>query len=134
MPQLARCVFDSLALSYRKVKEELETLRGKKLTKIHVIGGGSRNDLLNQLCADACQLPVCAGPVEASALGNLCAQMIALGDIENLEAARQIIRHSFPLREFRPQASIPDGPWKSFLQLMNAPDSGVLKCKQAITE
>jgi rhamnulokinase len=125
MPQLARCVFDSLALSYRKVKEELETLRGKKLTKIHVIGGGSRNDLLNQLCADACQLPVCAGPVEASALGNLCAQMIALGDIENLEAARQIIRHSFPLREFRPQASIPDGPWRSFLQLVNAPDSGV---------
>jgi len=116
--QLARCVFDSLALSYRKVKEELETLLQRKLTRIRIVGGGSRNRLLNQLCADACQLPVSAGPVEASALGNLCAQMIGLGEIENLDGARELIRASFAMEEYQPQASVPPEVWKHFQQLL----------------
>jgi len=107
MAQLARCVFDSLALSYRMVKEQLELLRARKLTRIRIVGGGSRNALLNQLCADACELPVTAGPVEASVLGNLSVQMIALGAIENLSAARALIGRSFEMQEYDPQQRIP---------------------------
>ena len=116
--ELARCIFDSLALSYRHVKEELESLRQRKLTGIRILGGGSQNRLLNQLCADACQLPVYAGPVEASALGNLCAQMIAMGELENLDAARALIRASYPPQEFKPQASIPEAVWTHFQQIL----------------
>lgn len=116
--QLARCVFDSLALAYRSVKDELEALLGRKMSRIRMIGGGCQNALLNQLCADACQLPVIAGPVEASALGNLSAQMMALGVIENLDAARALIRASFPMQEFRPQSSVPGHAEQHFKQLL----------------
>jgi rhamnulokinase len=116
--QLARCVFDSLALSYRMVKEQLELLRGRKLARIRIVGGGCRNKLLNQLCADACELPVTAGPVEASALGNLSAQMIALGVIENLSAARALIGRSFELQEFHPQNTIPASVKQRFEELL----------------
>lgn len=118
--QLARCVFDSLALAYRCVKEELESLLQRKLRRIRVVGGGCQNQLLNQLCSDACELPVVAGPVEASALGNLSAQMIALGEIENLEAARMLIRSSFPMQEFLPGASVPIEAERQFKQLLSA--------------
>jgi rhamnulokinase len=116
--QLARCVFDSLALSYRMVKGQLELLRGTKLTRIRIVGGGCRNELLNQLCADACELPVTSGPVEASALGNLSAQMIALGLIENLSAARSLIGRSFEMREFHPQNAIPVSVKERFENLL----------------
>jgi len=105
--QIARCVFDSLALSYRMVKHQLRALRGRELTRIRIVGGGCQNRLLNQLCADACGLPVIAGPVEASALGNLSAQMIALGVIENLIAARALICNSFEMHEYHPRSTVP---------------------------
>ncbi len=116
--QLARCVFDSLALAYKGVKQELEMLLGRKLKRIRMIGGGCQNQLLNQLCADACELTVVAGPVEASALGNLSAQMIALGLIKNLDEARMLIRASFPMQEFRPGASVPTEADHRFKQLV----------------
>ncbi len=116
--QVARCVFDSLALSYRAVKEQLESLRGRKLTRIRIVGGGCQNTLLNQLCADACELPVIAGPVEASVLGNLSAQMIALGLIEDLNAARALISESFKLVEYYPQAAVPGKVLERFRQLL----------------
>jgi rhamnulokinase len=112
--EFARCSFESLAFSYRLVKEELESLRGKSLTRIRIVGGGSRNGFLNQLCADACQLPVSAGPVEASALGNLCVQMIALEEIATLDEARAMIRSSFAIEEYTPKESIPEDIWKQF--------------------
>jgi len=118
--QLARCVFDSLALSYRKVKEQLESLCHRPLKCIRIVGGGCRNKLLNQLCADACGLPVIAGPVEASALGNLSAQMIALGAIENLDAARALIRVSFEMEEFRPHSVVPASILGQFEELLSA--------------
>jgi rhamnulokinase len=114
--EFARCAFESLALSYRLVKEELESLRGKRLSRIRIIGGGSRNAFLNQLCANACQLPVSAGPVEASALGNICTQMIALCEIANLDEARALIRISFEIEEFEPEEPVPDHVWKQFRQ------------------
>ena len=118
--QLARCVFDSLALSYSRVKEQLESLRHRRLKGIRIVGGGCQNRLLNQLCADACGLPVIAGPVEASALGNLSAQMIALGIIENLDAARALIRASFEMEQFEPRTNVPDGVFRRFKDLLSA--------------
>ena len=114
--ECVRCAYESLALSYRQVKEELESLRGRRLTRIRIVGGGSQNRFLNRLCANACQLPVSAGPVEASALGNLCAQMIALGEIDGLDDARTLIRRSFAIEEFRPHEPIPDSVWREFKQ------------------
>jgi rhamnulokinase len=114
--QFARCALESLALSYRLVKEQLESLRGQSLTRIRIVGGGTKNRLLNQLCANACQLPVSAGPVEASALGNICSQMIALGEIPCLDAARAFIRQSFEINEYRPMEPIPDSAWNNFQQ------------------
>jgi rhamnulokinase len=115
--EFTRCAFESLALSYRVVKEELESLRGQSLMRIRIVGGGSRNAFLNQLCADTCQLPVYAGPVEASTLGNICAQMIAMSEIVSIDHARGLIRDSFESVEFRPQAQVPDQVWKQFKQL-----------------
>jgi rhamnulokinase len=112
--QFARCALESLALTYRLVKEQLESLRGEGLTRIRIVGGGSKNRLLNQLCANACQLPVSAGPVEASALGNICSQMIALGEIASLDAARALIRQSFEINEYRPLEPIPESVWQIF--------------------
>ena len=116
--QIARCVFDSLALSYRNVKEELETLRRRKLSCIRIVGGGCQNKILNQLCADACELPVIAGPVEASVLGNLSAQMIALGLIEDLDAARALIRTSFEMGEYMPRSPVPRTVLERFEELL----------------
>jgi rhamnulokinase len=116
--QFARCALESLALTYRLVKEQLESLRGQSLTRIRIVGGGSKNRLLNQLCANACQLPVSAGPVEASALGNICSQMIALGEIQSIDAARALIRRSFEINEYRPLEPIPDSVWKKFQQFV----------------
>jgi rhamnulokinase len=118
--QFARCALESLALSYRLVKEQLESLRGQSLTRIRIVGGGTKNRLLNQLCANACQLPVSAGPVEASALGNICSQMIALGEIPSLDAARALIRQSFEINEYRPLEPIPDSVWTKFQQFVAA--------------
>ena len=116
--QIARCVFDSMALSYRNVKQQLESLSGCKLTRIRVVGGGCQNKLLNQLCADACDLPVTAGPVEASALGNLSAQMIALGVIEDLTSARSLIRTSFEMHDYYPQTPVPARVLACFEELL----------------
>jgi rhamnulokinase len=103
---IARCIFDSLALDYARVKDELEQLTGRRLTKVRIIGGGCQNALLNQLTADACQLPVSAGPVETSALGNACLQMMALGALPSLEAARAVVKGSFGVTEIRPKAEV----------------------------
>jgi rhamnulokinase len=104
---IARCVFDSLALDYARVKTELEILRRRPLSRIRIIGGGSRNALLNQLTADACGLPVSAGPVETSALGNACLQMMALGALPSLEEARATVRRSFSVTDLDPSGAVP---------------------------
>ena len=117
LAQFGRCALESLALCYRLVKEQLESLREQSLTRIRIVGGGTKNRLLNQLCANACQLPVSAGPVEASAIGNICSQMIALDEIPSLDAARAVIRSSFEINEYRPHEPIPDSVWKLFQQL-----------------
>lgn len=93
---------ESLALLYRRRLDELERLTGRKIERLHIVGGGSRNGLLNQFTANACQVPVLAGPAEATAAGNILIQAIALGHLASLEAARQIVKRSFPVRVFEP--------------------------------
>ena len=78
------------------------------------MGGGARNRLLDQLCADACGLPVSAGPVETTALGNACVQLIALGVLPSLEAARALVERSFAAEEFTPRGPVPEAAWARF--------------------
>ena len=98
-----RCALESLALLYRQTLREIEELTGKRVTRLHVVGGGSKNDLLNQFTANALQIPVHAGPVEATAAGNVLIQAIGLGHLPSLEAARIVIRDSMPVKIIQPQ-------------------------------
>jgi rhamnulokinase len=81
----------------------LEGLTRSRIHTIHIVGGGSRNSLLNQLVADATGRKVVAGPIEATAAGNLLVQAIGAGEVSGIEAARKIVRQSFPITEFEPQ-------------------------------
>ncbi|MCY4089876.1 MAG: rhamnulokinase [Caldilineaceae bacterium] len=99
---IARCVFESLALAYRDVFIELGSLTGRKIEVIHVVGGGSRNRLLNQFTADATGIPVLAGPGEATVIGNALVQLISLGELANLEEGRQLVSEIGALERFEP--------------------------------
>jgi rhamnulokinase len=98
-----RCALESLALKYRYVLERLEEILGRRLGAIHVVGGGSRNRLLCQLTADAAGRPVIAGPVEATAIGNLLVQAIATGHLGVLSDARAVVRRSFDVVTYEPK-------------------------------
>ncbi|XTZ40633.1 rhamnulokinase [Salmonella enterica] len=100
--ELARCIFDSLALLYADVLGELASLRGTPFSCLHIVGGGCQNRLLNQLCADACGLPVIAGPVEASTLGNIGVQLMALDELSNIDDFRQLVAANHRLITFTP--------------------------------
>ncbi len=100
-----RCVYESLALLYRRTLRSLEKLTGKSIKTLHIVGGGSKDATLNQFAANATQLPVVAGPVEATALGNVIIQAIALGHVKSLADARQIIQHSLAVKTFQPTAA-----------------------------
>jgi rhamnulokinase len=98
--QFTRCILESLALSYRTALDEIEGLIGRSITRLHIVGGGSQSTLLNQFAANAARREVIAGPVEATAAGNVLIQAIALGQIESLQALRKIVSNSFPLQTF----------------------------------
>jgi rhamnulokinase len=100
---ILRCIFESLALKYRVVLTCLEDLLGHKLEAVHIIGGGSQNRLLCQLTANATGLPVIAGPVEATAIGNALVQGISLGYLNSLAEGRKLVARSFTLTEYRPR-------------------------------
>src|SRR5262245_33421695 len=102
---LAKVVLDSLALRYASVLETTERLTGRSIPGIHVVGGGSQNDYLNQATADAAGRPVLAGPVEATAAGNLLVQAIACGEMASLEEGRALLRAAAPPRRFEPRRS-----------------------------
>ena len=100
--ELARCIFDSLALLYADILSELADLRGKPFTQLHIVGGGCQNQLLNQLCADACGITVVAGPIEASTLGNIGIQLMTLDELHNVDEFRQVVRQNYALTTFTP--------------------------------
>ena len=106
---LVRCVLESLALAYRRTLRLAQAVAGREIDVVHVIGGGSQNELLCQLTADACGLPVLAGPVEASALGNVLVQARALGEpLPDLTAMRALVRATHELRRYEPQGKPAD--------------------------
>jgi rhamnulokinase len=100
--EFIRCIFESLALKYKEVLNHLQKIAPFKIEKLHVIGGGSQNKLLNQLTADAIGIPVIAGPCEATAYGNVMMQAKGLGIVKSLQEMRTIIRNSVDLETFTP--------------------------------
>lgn len=102
-----RCIYQSLAFKYKYTFEGLRSITGKDFRAIHIFGGGIKDTLLCQLTADACGVPVTAGPAEATVLGNIAAQLIALGEIEDLPTARKIIRNSVDLKIYEPKDTAP---------------------------
>jgi rhamnulokinase len=102
-PTIVRCIVDSLADAHRRAVQEAQELSGKEVEVVHVVGGGARNSLLCQLTADACGLPVLAGPVEATALGNVLVQARALGAVDgDLAQLRSLIRGSQQVTRYEP--------------------------------
>ena len=116
-----RCIFDSLALRYRQVFTWLKQLAGFDIRALHIIGGGSRNDYLNQFTANACRVSVLAGPQEATAIGNLMLQAKAAGSVADVWQMRRIIADSADMRRFEPQdAEAWDAAYERWLQVTGA--------------
>ena len=107
--EVIRCALESLALAYRAALDDLARVSGQAVEVIHIVGGGSRNALLNQLTADATGRPVTAGPAEATVLGNAAVQLIALGELSSVHEARSLITHSLKVHNdatyFEPRAT-----------------------------
>lgn len=100
--ETVRAILESLALKYRFTLDELRRTTARPIERIHVIGGGARNELLCQFTADATGLPVVAGPIEATATGNIMVQAMALGYVKSLEEIRQVVLNSVELKTFEP--------------------------------
>lgn len=93
--EIIRCIYESLAMKYKYAYGQIRECTGKHYTHIHMMGGGTKDNFLCQLTADATGCDVIAGPIEATALGNAAVQLIALGEIDGIKQARQVIKHSF---------------------------------------
>lgn len=107
--QVMRTVYESLALKYRYILDSMAEVSGQPINRLHIIGGGSRNNLLNQMTADAIRRPVVAGPAEATALGNAIVQLIALGRIASVQQAREMLSRTAETRTFE---SHNDAAWE----------------------
>lgn len=117
--EIVRCIFDSLALCYRRTVESLDDITGKKAPYINIVGGGTKEEPLCRFTADACGRPVYTGPVEATALGNIAVQAIASGEIANVREAREVIANSFEIKYFEPRnTSMWDEGYAKFLKLL----------------
>ncbi|MCB0064056.1 MAG: rhamnulokinase [Caldilineaceae bacterium] len=119
---IIRCALESLALKYRWVLEKLETILGYQLEPLHIVGGGTQNRLLCQLTADATGRQVIAGPVEATAIGNIIMQAVALGDLASLTEGRDLIRRSFDVVTYEPSGDRAawDGAYARLVKILDA--------------
>jgi rhamnulokinase len=115
---VVRCCLESLALRYRATLDDLQELVGHRLDVIRIVGGGSQNRLLCQMAADACGVPVVAGPVEATALGNLMVQAIATGELDDVAAGRAAVAASVTLDTYEPRSG---GAWEEMLARLRRP-------------
>ncbi|MEG1872808.1 MAG: FGGY-family carbohydrate kinase, partial [Ruthenibacterium sp.] len=100
--EIMRCIYESLALKYRFAIEQLQTVTGKHFTALHVLGGGTKDGLLCQMSANSTGLPVVAGPIEATALGNIVIQLVALGELADIAAGRALIAATETLKHYAP--------------------------------
>lgn len=117
--EISRCILESLALKYRLVLDQLRETTGRPIRRLHIIGGGSQNTLLNSFTAAATHLPVFAGPVEATSIGNILVQATALGRVKNPEEIRAIVARSFPVRKYEPLISKDwDDAYKAFVKIV----------------
>ena len=112
--ETVRSILESLAFTYRRTLDMLEDLLSRRIEVVHIVGGGSQNELLNQFAANATGRRVIAGPAEATAIGNILLQARATGEVASLDALRAVVRASFPLREYTPRD--PDTWQKEYLR------------------
>lgn len=103
MGEIARCVYESHAMSYKAAFVGLEQLSGSRIDVLHIVGGGSKNKLLNQMSANVCNREVIAGPSEATAIGNLMVQVLASGEVKDISQMHQVICNSFDVEKYEPQ-------------------------------
>ena len=101
--EFVRCIFESLALKYRFIIDKINSMRDVSIETLHILGGGSKNELLNQFSSNATGLPVVAGPEEATATGNVIMQAIAKNELANIEEGREIVTNSFALKYYDPE-------------------------------
>ncbi len=117
---IIRCVLESLALAYRDVLEKLQSLSGKQVEVIHIVGGGIQNDLLCQMTANATGIPVKAGPVEATVIGNAIVQLITLGELKNIHEARQLVTTIDEIKQYEPtDIEMWDEAFKKYSNVLN---------------
>jgi rhamnulokinase len=116
--EFVRACLDSLALAYRRTLDGLEDVLGRRMSVIHIVGGGTQNELLTQMAADACGRTVIAGPVEATAIGNILVQAMATGDVKSIADLRAIVRNSFEVKRYEPRETAKwDAAYERFKQL-----------------
>ena len=117
--EIVRCIYESLALKYRLALEQLEECTGRKFEVLHLLGGGTKDGFLCQMTADSINIPVVAGPVEATALGNIILQLVALGDIPDIASGRQLIAKSEKLVDYVPNRTEDrDSAYKNFKRII----------------
>jgi sugar (pentulose or hexulose) kinase len=116
---ISRIALESLVLKYRYVLHNLAKVAAREVKTLHILGGGTRNTLLNQLTADATNLPVVTGPVEATAIGNIMMQAYGKGDYKSLKSIRECVKESFDVQEYRPQNTKAwDDRYQQFLKII----------------
>lgn len=122
MPQVVRCILDSMAIAHRRAVTEAQRLSGRHADVVHIVGGGSRIPLLCQLTADASGLPVVAGPAEATAIGNILVQARALGAVPGgMDEMRALVLQTQHLRRYRPGSSV--AAWRSASERVCGPEA-----------
>lgn len=118
--EILRCIYDSLAMKYRYAIAQIEQCTEKQYSTLHIVGGGVKDTLLCRLTADVCGKTVVAGPVEATVYGNLVLQLLATGEIDTLEEAREIVRHSDNVQTYLPNVQTDtEAAYKTFLEVTN---------------
>ena len=103
--EILRVVFKSLACKYHYINQQFNRLMGQEINAMHIIGGGSRNALLNQFIANIMKVPVITGPAEATTVGNMLVQMISLGLLSSVNDARELVQRSFSIQTYLPEDS-----------------------------
>ena len=117
--EIVRCILESLALKYRYTVDMIDDLSGERIPSINVVGGGTQEKQLMQFTANACGRPVSAGPIEATALGNIVAQAIAAGEIKDIWQGREVIRNSFDIDTYEPRDTAAwDAAYERFVKLV----------------
>lgn len=117
--EIMRCIYESLALKYRYAIDQLQDMTGKPFSALHILGGGVKDRLLCQMTANSTRLPVIAGPTEATALGNILIQLVALGQLESIGQGRQLLERSEKLLRYAPEQSAQwEAAYQKFVKLV----------------